>query len=55
MDKMIEKESEIKTKIFENTQRVSPNEPINILFFDVTTLYFEFLNIIFVKPIFFNK
>lgn len=41
MDKMIEKESDIKTKIFENTQRFSPNEPINILFFDVTTLYFE--------------
>jgi transposase len=41
MDKMIEKEAEIKEKIFEATQKFSPEKPINILFFDVTTLYFE--------------
>jgi len=41
MDKMIEKEDDIKAKIFESTQRFTPNEAINILYFDVTTLYFE--------------
>lgn len=41
MDKMVEKEEEIKSKIFENTQKLSSNKPTNLLLFDVTTLYFE--------------
>ena len=41
MDKLIEKEGDVKAKIFEATQKFSKNKPINMLFFDVTTLYFE--------------
>ena len=41
MDKLIDKESDIKAKIFEITQKHSQDKIINMLFFDVTTLYFE--------------
>jgi len=41
MDKLIDKESEVKAKIFETTQKYSQDKIINMLFFDVTTLYFE--------------
>jgi len=41
MDKLLENEEEIKRKIFEATQKSSADQVINVLFFDVTTLYFE--------------
>ena len=41
MDKLIDKESDVKAKIFETTQKFSRDKIINMLFFDVTTLYFE--------------
>ena len=41
MDQLIEKESEIKAKVFESTQKHTPDQAMNMLFFDVTTLYFE--------------
>jgi transposase len=41
MDQLIEKEKEIKQKVFEATKKLSPEETVNVLFFDVTTLYFE--------------
>lgn len=41
MDQLTEKTGKIKRKIFEATKKLSSEEPINVLFFDVTTLYFE--------------
>ena len=41
MDKVIAKEKDIKIKVFETTQKISEDNIINMLFFDVTTLYFE--------------
>ena len=41
MDKLIHKENEVKANIFEATQKVSHDKIINMIFFDVTTLYFE--------------
>jgi transposase len=40
MDKLHPKISEIKTKVFESTKSLFP-QGINLMFFDVTTLYFE--------------
>lgn len=41
MDLIIEKEGAIKQKVFEVTKKLSPQATVNVLFFDVTTLYFE--------------
>lgn len=41
MDCLTEKTEVIKQKVFEITKKFSSEEVINILFFDVTTLYFE--------------
>lgn len=41
MDQLVEKEGEIKQRVFEATKKLSPEEVVNVLFFDVTTLYFE--------------
>ena len=41
MDQVIKEEEFIKIKIFEATRKHSDNEEVNLLFFDVTTLYFE--------------
>ncbi len=41
MDQVIKEEEFIKIKIFEATRKYSDNEEVNLLFFDVTTLYFE--------------
>ena len=41
MDCLIKKENDIKIKIFEATENYSKQKNINLLFFDVTTLYFE--------------
>lgn len=44
MDKLHPKIEEIKTKVFERTQNLFP-QGINLMFFDVTTLYFESVEI----------
>lgn len=41
MDALTEQENEIQIKIFEATQNNTIQEDVNLLFFDVTTLYFE--------------
>ena len=41
MDDLTKKESAIQIKIFEATQNHSSQKDVNLLFFDVTTLYFE--------------
>jgi transposase len=41
MDNVIEKEIEFKTKIFNATTNVIKDQKIDVLLFDVTTLYFE--------------
>lgn len=41
MDAILDNESEIKLKIFEFSKKLCPNQNIDLLFFDVTTLYFE--------------
>ena len=41
MDDLTKKENDIKIKIFEATQNYTSQKDINLLFFDVTTLYFE--------------
>jgi transposase len=41
MDVLIEHENNIKEKVFQATQSYSENKVVNLLLFDVTTLYFE--------------
>jgi len=41
MDVVAAREDSIKLKIFEATKELCPNEAVDVLFFDVTTLYFE--------------
>src|SRR5271154_946013 len=41
MDDLIEQEDQIKRAIFETTKNLTPKQSIDLLFFDVTTLYFE--------------
>jgi transposase len=41
MDDLIEQEDSIKKAIFEKTKKLTHNQAIDLLFFDVTTLYFE--------------
>jgi transposase len=41
MDLVVKEEDSIKLKIFETTKKLCPNEVVDVLFFDVTTLYFE--------------
>ena len=41
MDAVLEYETEIKTKIFEFSKSLCPNQELDLLFFDVTTLHFE--------------
>lgn len=41
MDDLIEQEDSIKKAIFEKTKKLTHNQSIDLLFFDVTTLYFE--------------
>lgn len=41
MDDLIEQEEQIKKAIFETTKKITPKQSIDLLFFDVTTLYFE--------------
>ena len=41
MDDLIEQEEAIKKSIFESTKKLTHKQSIDLLFFDVTTLYFE--------------
>lgn len=41
MDDLVELEEQIKKIIFETTKKLIPKQSIDLLFFDVTTLYFE--------------
>jgi transposase len=41
MDLIVTQEDSIKLKIFEATKEFCPNQVVDVLFFDVTTLYFE--------------
>jgi transposase len=41
MDAVLQHETEIKTKIFEFSKNLCPNQEIDLLFFDVTTLHFK--------------
>lgn len=41
MDDLIEQEESVKKIIFETTKKLTPKQSIDLLFFDVTTLYFE--------------
>ena len=41
MDRLIESEEEVRTRIFEMTKRFCTDSVVDVLFFDVTTLYFE--------------
>ena len=41
MDCVLDRETVIKTNVFNTTKQLSLNETIDLLFFDVTTLYFE--------------
>jgi transposase len=41
MDDLLEQEEHVKRIIFETTKKLTPKQSIDLLFFDVTTLYFE--------------
>lgn len=41
MDAILDNEKEIKLKIFEFSKKLCPKQNVDLLFFDVTTLYFE--------------